>query len=125
MLAATAVLLGGPGFRLAKVFVATRSQSIWAVTILTFHTTPLWLLSACVFIEANADAWPSDIDVAEAVGVDRWQLIQEFRRLLGFTPSEFLHHLHEDYRFPSPGTDLSASFRGWSRLDPALGESGG
>jgi methylphosphotriester-DNA--protein-cysteine methyltransferase len=51
---------------------------------------PVWLRSACSYIERNAECLPSVYEVATAVRVSPERLIAGFRRFLGFTPNEFL-----------------------------------
>lgn len=54
------------------------------------NDTPTWLTDACAYIETNAAALTSIGDVATAVSMDPVELVEEFRRQLGFTPQDFL-----------------------------------
>ena len=51
---------------------------------------PVWLGSACGYIELNAAGLPTVSEVATAVRVSPERLIAGFRGFLGFTPNEFL-----------------------------------
>lgn len=61
----------------------------WQETVFA-DDPPVWIGSACSYIERNAECLPSVYEVATAVRVSPERLIAGFRGFLGFTPNEFL-----------------------------------
>jgi transcriptional regulator GlxA family with amidase domain len=60
---------------------------------------PMWLASACAYIESNAASQLSVADVAAAVKVEPSRLVRDFRDYLGFTPAEFVEDVRQRGRF--------------------------